>query len=101
MRHLLAAALLSAAAVLPAQADDFRAPALAAPRVVDLDAPLEKATAPAVDDSGRLRVGDVRPLEKAAAVPRWQAARGGFVSRFTVSSRGATGLRTRLDLPRP
>ena len=98
MRRSLAAAALLAAAFLPAHAQVFRAPALAAPRVVSLAAPLEKAAAPSVDASGRLRVADVRALDKAAAVPQWRAADGGFVSRFTVTSSGASGLRVRLDL---
>ena len=98
MRLILAAAALAAAAVLPVHADLFRAPAIPAPLVVALEAPLEKAAAPAMDATARLRVADVRSLEKAAAIPQWRAAGSAFVSRFTVSSSGATGLRVRLDL---
>src|SRR4051812_37982036 len=98
MRFLIAAAALLAAALLPAHATEFRAPALSAPRVVALEPPLEKRVGAAVDASGRLRVGDVRGLDKAAAVPSWTPVKGGWVTRFTASSADASGLRVRLDL---
>jgi hypothetical protein len=88
---------LAAALLLPAHAapDAFRAPHVE-PQVVELAAPVEKSTAPA--PRGLSRVGDVRPLPKAAALSRWHAVEGGYAARLQATSRGAQGLRVRLEL---
>jgi hypothetical protein len=96
MRLLLACAALAASLLTTAHAA-FRAPGIDAPSVAALG-PMEKAAAPEVEPSGRLRVGSVRALAKAAALPQWTAFDGGYVTRATASSAGALGLRMRLDL---
>ena len=98
MRRILLAASLALAAAIPVHAATFLAPRIPARALVDLPAPLEKRATREVDDSGRLRVGNVRGLAKAAAVPAWQAAGGRWVTRFSVRSADAEGLRVRLDL---
>ena len=86
---------------LPAAAASaqFRAPGLPAPEVVRFGAPeAKRASQQPEERDGRVRVGDVRPLAKAAAMPAWVRLDGGYLSRARVSSSGAAGLRTRLDL---
>ena len=92
---MCAAALLAAA--LPASAAQLLPERGEAPEIVRLAAPA-KASMPTVEASGLLRVGDVRALSKSQALPAWQPAVGGFVTRFRVTSTGALGLRVRLDL---
>jgi lysyl endopeptidase len=75
----------------------FRAPAVA-PEPVVLAAPAEKAAAPATLEGGKLKVGDVRALPKAAPITQWQPVEGGFVARIRAESGAARGLRARLDL---
>jgi hypothetical protein len=75
----------------------FRAPQLE-PESVAFDAPVPKVAQPAVPASGRMRVGEVRPLAKAAALARWEPVEGGFVARVRAESPSARGLRVRLDL---
>src|SRR5689334_17811671 len=98
MRIPILLAIAAVVAAGAAHAASFRAPRAPAPSVAALEAPLAKAAAPSVDDAGRLRVADVRALPKAASIPAWTPVAGGWISRFTVSSDGAAGLRTRLDL---
>src|SRR3954469_1146730 len=98
MRLLIACAALAAAASFPVHALEFRSPARDAPRIVALPAPLEKSAAPAIDDSGRLRVAAGRGLAKGAVVAGWQRASDGWTTRFGAGSAGALGLRVRLDL---
>ena len=81
----------------PAQAEFFRAAHLPAHKAASLSAPAEKS-APLLDESGRLRVGRVRALPKAAAAGDWAAIPEGFVNRLIASSDEAQGLRVRLDL---
>jgi lysyl endopeptidase len=94
---VLAAALAVHAGAAFAAASGFRAPALA-PQVVALPAPLEKAAEPARDSGGKLKVGEVRALAKAAPVARWAGVEGGYVARVRAVSPTAQGLRVRLDL---
>lgn len=75
----------------------FRAPRLV-PEAVVLPAPAEKAAAPATIDGGKLKVGDVRALPKAAPITQWRPVEGGFVARIRAESQTAQGLRARLDL---
>src|SRR5690606_6745548 len=99
IRHLaaaLAAVILAAGATAHATTV-FRAPSVPAAALVDLPEPLEKS-APGVDAAGRLRVADVRALEKAAPVSTWHRAAGGFVARLQARSASAQGLRVRLAL---
>ena len=93
---LVAATLLTVADASAASA--FRAPRLIPRDVVSLEAPAPKAAAPKADSFGRLRVGEVRAIPKAAAVPGWTPADGGFVTRVRVSSAEARGLRVKLEL---
>lgn len=88
-----AAALALAAPV--ASATLFRAPDRA-PEVLSLPAP--KAMRPAEVEGGKMRVGDVRALEKSAPLTRWEPVQDGFVARLQAESPGALGLRVRLDL---
>jgi len=81
----------------PAQAEFFRASHLPARKAATLSAPAEKSAA-LMDERGRLRVGRVRPLPKAAAVGDWAAIPEGFVSRLIASSDEAQGLRVRLEV---
>src|SRR5437588_617226 len=67
MRFPVILAALCVAALSPAHAATFLAPALAAPAAVSLDAPLEKKAA-GVDDSGRLRASDVQPWDGAVRI---------------------------------
>lgn len=90
-------ALALAAGLASAAPPVFRAPAVA-PQVVALEAPREKAAAPTQDFGGKLKVGDLRPLPKAAPLTRWVAVEGGFVARVRAESATAQGLRVRLDL---
>jgi lysyl endopeptidase len=87
-------------AALPvASAAGFRAPHLSPIDLVSLPAPLEKAAPRAAGDpDGRKRVGEVRPLPKAARVAGWMPVNGGFVARLRASSEGAEGLRVKLEL---
>ena len=83
-------------AVAPLQ---FVAPDRPARALVSLPAPpAEKAQAASQEEGGRLRVGSVRALEKAATGLVWTRVAGGHVARFTARSEGAAGLRVRLDL---
>ena len=91
-------ATVLAALALPASALEAFTTRQAAPEVVHLEAPLDKAAVPTVNASGLLRVGDVRALPKSQAVPAWTPSAGGFVTRFRVTSDEAAGLRVRLDL---
>ena len=98
MFRFLATVLVAIAAFAhPAFAATFRAPGQAAPAIVVLEA-MPKRLAAAVEENGRLRVGDVRDLPKAVLTPGWQAVAGGWVTRFTVTSAGAEGLRVKLAL---
>jgi len=94
-----AVAAAFALAFLPAFAAPlaFRAPELV-PEAVVLPAPVEKAAAPATLVGGKLKVGDVRALPKAAPLAQWQPVDGGFVARIRAESQTAQGLRARLDL---
>jgi lysyl endopeptidase len=95
------AALAAAAALLPApfaHAQGFHAPGLRATTTIALDAPLEKSTGASMSEDGRLRVGFVRALDKAAPVTAWTRADGGFVTRIEASSPGSQGLRVKLEL---
>jgi hypothetical protein len=76
----------------------LRAPWLAPDVTVVLQRPAEKSAVPPVNAGGRLPVGEVRPLAKAAEVTRWNAVPGGFVAELSATSEGALGLRVRLDL---
>ena len=76
----------------------FRAPSMAAESVT-LPAPkASDAAAVASDVRGPQKIGDLRPLAKAASLARWEAVDGGFVARIRAESAGAEGLRVRLDL---
>lgn len=77
----------------------FRAPQLLPAQVVTFE-PLqeEKILAPRVDASGRLRVGTVRALPKAARIEAWTPMAGGFLARIRMTSQGAVGLRVKLEL---
>jgi hypothetical protein len=90
-------AALAVSCLLPAQAapGSFRAPDVAA-QVVTLEAPVEKSAKPA--PPGLVRLGDVRPLAKAASLGQWSAVAGGYVTRLRATSVSAQGLRVRLDL---
>src|SRR5688572_19097820 len=78
----------------------FLAPAVPARALADLPAPVgPKQAAMEQDASGRLRVGSVRPLAKAAVADlEWNRIAGGYVARFTARSQSAEGLRVRLEL---
>lgn len=99
MKHRLfsgvAALAASCIALVHAAPASFRAPEIA-PKVVSLAAPAEKSAAPA--PRGLTRVGDVRPVAKAASLAQWARVDGGYVSRLQASSATARGLRVRLDL---
>jgi lysyl endopeptidase len=60
--------------------------------------PQDKILAPRVDAFGRLRVGTVRVLAKAARIESWTPMAGGFVTRIRMTSQGAAGLRVKLEL---
>ena len=63
-------------------------------------APFEqKIETPRVDAAGRLRVGTVRALAKAAEVLDWNAVPGGYATRIDSTSKGALGLRVKLEVP--
>jgi lysyl endopeptidase len=74
----------------------FRAPRIEPARLVELPSPADKSAA--VDESGRLRIGSVRVLDKAAPIAQWQPVAGGYVARVHVSSEGAAGIRAKLAL---
>src|SRR5258706_2850777 len=74
----------------------FRAAWLAPKLSVSLPAPAAKEAATMED--GRLRIGDVRGLEKASPIGDWIAVDGGYVSRLRASSAGAAGIRVKLTL---
>src|SRR5258708_8419761 len=74
----------------------FRA-AWLAPKV-SMSLPAPAATKEVTIEDGRLRIGDVRGLEKASPIGDWIAVDGGYVSRLRASSAGAAGLRVRLTL---
>lgn len=76
----------------------LRAPWLAPAVTVALARPAEKAAAVPDEPGGPIRVGDVRPLAKAAVVTRWNAVAGGFAAKLVATSEGALGLRVRLDM---
>ena len=90
IREFFASAALAAGFICAAQA-------ATSPRIVALPA-MQTASAPQAERSGRVRVGSVRALAKAAAMPQWVPFGEGFVSRASASSAGALGLRVRLDL---
>ena len=106
----LAAVLFSTAmaAEMPARAmprgvpvaATFLAPHVPAREVVSFPAPaMAKQAALEEDASGRVRVGSVRPVEKAAVADlAWTRAAGGYVARFVARSASAEGLRVRLDM---
>jgi len=75
----------------------FRAPSLPAANLVALAA-LEKNASAAKPASGRLQIGSVRALDKAARVEQWQPVAGGYVAKLRVSAQGAEGLRVKLAL---
>ncbi|HET9578186.1 MAG TPA: hypothetical protein VFP44_10195 [Usitatibacter sp.] len=79
-------------------AERFHAPRLQPSITVALEAPAEKRTGATVDADGRLKIGFVRALDKAAPVLAWTPADGGYVTRIEASSPEALGLRVRLDL---
>ena len=74
----------------------FRAAWLAPKLSVSLPAPAAKKAATMED--GRLRIGDVRGVEKASPIGDWIPADGGYVSRLRASSAGAAGIRVKLTL---
>lgn len=76
----------------------FRAPHVGAHPSIVVTAPLEKAAAAEEHPGGRMRVGTVRGLPKAAPVERWMPVPGGYVARLHAASAGAEGLRVRLDV---
>src|SRR5207302_11489283 len=76
----------------------FRAPGLEPTQLVAFGPLLEKRDAASDEDSGRVRIGSVRELDKAARVDTWQPIPGGYVARLHVSSQGAAGLRVKLSL---
>ena len=76
----------------------FRAPRLEPTQLVAFGPLLEKRDAASDEDSGRVRIGSVRELDKAARVDTWQPVPGGYVARLHVSSQGAAGLRVKLSL---
>ena len=77
----------------------FRAAALVPIDIVSL-APLQEKALAATEGQpgGRLRVGTVRALAKAARVDAWKPAAGGHAVKLRASSEQALGLRVRLDL---
>lgn len=70
----------------------------AAEAIAVADASAKRAGSPR-DDAGRLVVGSVRAVDKAAQPATWVAVRGGYVARIAITSPGAAGLRARLQLP--
>jgi len=74
----------------PAAPASFRAVQVRPVEVANLPAP-EKASAPGIDAQGRLRIGSVRSLDKAAAIPEWTSIPDGFVSTLRATSEGAKG----------
>ena len=78
----------------------FRAPALAPIDLVSLAAPQRQKSATAAQDTpaGRIRIGDVRAVTKAAQVATWMPVPGGFVAKFRASSDTALGIRTKIVL---
>lgn len=90
------ASLLVAASAIAAPVT-FRAPEKGF-QSVTLPAPKAAEIAPAARIGGRLKVGDVRALSKAAAFSRWEAVEGGYVARLRAESVGAQGLRVHLEL---
>lgn len=98
MIRTLLAALAACLATTAVAAESFRAPMLPAPLVASFDAPEAKAAAAEEHPSGRLKVGSVRALPKAASLPAWIRFDGGHLSRAAAVSPGAAGLRVRLDL---
>lgn len=76
----------------------FRVPGLPALQSFVLAAPREKAAVAAQSPGGRLAVGTVRGLPKAAPVEQWTRAGDGFVGRIDAASQGAEGLRVKLDV---
>ncbi|HUP30401.1 MAG TPA: trypsin-like peptidase domain-containing protein [Usitatibacter sp.] len=90
IRQIFACAALAAAFFASAQAATL-------PRIVALPS-MEASSVSQGESSGRLKVGSVRALAKAAAMPQWTPYGEGFISRASASSAGALGLRVRLDL---
>jgi lysyl endopeptidase len=77
----------------------FKVPGLPALQSISLEAPMEKAAPPAEEfPGGRIRVGTVRGLPKAAAVDQWTLSAQGYVARLDAASAGAEGLRVKLDV---
>jgi lysyl endopeptidase len=77
----------------------FKAPTISVALKVSLPAPsAEKSAIAATPPSGRLRIGDVRPLAKSSAVDTWTPVEGGFATRILVSSAQAVGIRTQLEM---
>src|SRR5260370_25770643 len=58
----------------------FRAPRLEAAPLVAFGPLLEKRDAAADEESGRVRIGSVRTLDKAAHVGEWHPVPGGYVA---------------------
>ena len=75
----------------------FRAPGTPVQSIA-LPEMLEKAAEAPAPDDGRLRVGSVRALPKAADVRTWTPVRDGFVAALQATSPNAAGIRVRLDL---
>ena len=77
----------------------FRAPGLAPQEAVTLAAPMAKAAIASEEEpGGRIRVGTVRAVAKAARVEQWTPVAGGFVAKLRAASEGAQGLRVKLEL---
>ena len=93
---LFAGLLIEVAAAAPGGPEAFLASALS-PVEVTLPEPVEKS-APQPSNGGPLRVGDVRALPKSVEMARWASVEGGYVARLRATSRGALGMRIRLDL---
>ena len=82
----------------PQLAPEFRAPRLAPIDIVSLAPPLVQKAASTQKPHGPRRVGSVRALSQSIAVVAWTPIAGGYVAKLRVSSAGALGLRTRIDL---
>jgi len=116
IRALLAAAALTLPALalaapitsMPARTLEGPAPALVTWRapnrapidLVTLPAPSqEKIAVGAANTPGQpLKIATNQPLDNAIVIPGWSAAGAGYVATIRVTSAGAAGIRTRLDL---
>lgn len=93
------ASAVALVACLPASAEvQYRLAGWVPTHVVEFEALDEKEKGPAVDALGRLRVGPVRVMHEAAVLDDWAPVAGGFMVRVRMTSKGAVGLRTRLEL---